>query len=311
MDLFDCEEKFMANVLISNIQRFSTKDGDGIRTTVFFKGCPLRCKWCHNPETFSAHPEIMYNNENCTFCGRCEKNCPKKAITIEDGKLVTDMKKCDYCGLCTDYCYYNAREICGKSMRVEEICEIILKDASFYHESGGGVTLSGGECLMQPDFVAEILKFCKMHRIHTAIDTSGFVPWETFEKILPFTDIFLYDIKAFSSDLHKELTGVSNDTIWSNLEKLSQRGALINLRVPVIEGCNASLEDLEKTASKASELGIKKVNLLPYHDMGKYKYTKLGMDYDSNSMRTPSNEKMEQIKEIFEKYAFTDVKIGG
>ncbi len=301
----------MEKVLISNIQRFSTKDGDGIRTTVFFKGCPLRCKWCHNPETFTPHQEVMYNSENCTLCGRCVVNCPNGAITIENGILTTDSDKCNHCGTCTDYCYYNAREICGKYFSCDEICEAVLKDASFYRESGGGVTLSGGECLLYSEIVTCILKFCKMHRIHTAVDTSGFVPQETFEKVLPYTDVFLYDIKAYSTILHKELTGVDNHLIWSNLEFLCHNGANVNLRLPIIEGCNAPLEDLESIAKKADSLGIKKVNLLPYHDMGKYKYTKLGMEYDSNSMRTPTAEKMEQIKGIFEKYSFTDIKIGG
>lgn len=301
----------MKKVLISNIQKFSTKDGDGIRTTVFFKGCPLRCKWCHNPETFSSDYEVMYNLENCTLCGRCVESCPNKAIYIKDNMVITLPEKCDHCGMCTDVCYYNARELSGKELSVDEVCEIILKDISFYRESGGGVTLSGGECLIHPDFVTRVLKFCKMHRIHTAIDTSGFAPWSVFEQVLPYTDVFLYDIKAFSSQLHEELTSVPNHIIWENLEKLSKEGASINLRLPLIEGCNADIDSLEKIAERTAALGIKKVNLLPYHDMGMYKYTKLGKRYDGDGMRTPSKEKMEQIKEIFEKYNFTDIKIGG
>lgn len=301
----------MKKILISNIQRFSTKDGDGIRTTIFFKGCPLHCKWCHNPETHNPGFEIMYNSENCTRCGRCIDKCPMGAIKLIDGIIVTDREKCNHCGICSEYCYYNAREISGKAMSAAEVCEVILKDTSFYNESGGGVTLSGGECLIYPDFITEVLKFCKEHRIHTAVDTSGFAPWSTFEKVLPYTDVFLYDIKAYSADLHEKLTGVPNHIIWENLEKLTEKGANINLRLPLIEGCNASLSDLEKIAEKTSKMGIKKVNLLPYHDMGKYKYTKLGREYDGNSMSTPSPEKLEEIKKIFEKHTFTDVKIGG
>ncbi len=301
----------MEKVLISNIQRFSTKDGDGIRTTVFFKGCPLRCKWCHNPETFNSHYEVMYNAENCTLCGRCEKNCPNGAITIENGTLTTDTKKCNLCGSCTDVCYYNAREISGKEMTNDEVFDIILKDTSFYNESGGGVTFSGGECTIFPEFLLLLLKKCKAQRIHTAVDTSGYAPFEVFEKIHPYTDVFLYDIKAYDRALHKALTGVDNHIIWENLEKLCNMGANINLRLPLIENCNCNLDDLEKIAEKTYAMGITKVNLLPYHDMGKYKYTKLGKEYDANSMSTPSKEKMEQIKTIFFEKGFKDVKIGG
>lgn len=164
---------------------------------------------------------------------------------------------------------------------------------------------------MYPEFLLGCLKMCKSQRIHTCVDTSGFAPFSSFESILPYTDLFLYDIKSFSSDLHKQLTGVDNALIWDNLEKLCEAGANINLRIPVIEGCNSDLSDIELTAAKAQSFGIKKVNILPYHDMGKYKYTKLGREYDGNSMATPSDEKLASIVQIFEKHSFTDVKIGG
>lgn len=301
----------MNNVLISNIQRFSTKDGPGIRTTVFFKGCPLHCKWCHNPETHNSHEEIMYNAENCTLCSRCVFACPNNAIKIENNMLFTDRTLCNHCGQCTDVCYYNAREISGKTMSINEVCDRIFSDISFYSQSGGGATFSGGECMMYPEFLLGCLKMCKSQRIHTCVDTSGFAPFSSFESILPYTDLFLYDIKSFSSDLHQQLTGVDNALIWDNLEKLCKAGANINLRIPVIEGCNSDLSDIELTAAKAQSFGIKKVNILPYHDMGKYKYTKLGREYDGNSMATPSDEKLASIVQIFEKHSFTDVKIGG
>lgn len=301
----------MENVLISNIQRFSTKDGPGIRTTVFFKGCPLRCKWCHNPETHLLSSEIMYNRENCTLCGRCVAACPEGAVKIENDTVVTDTKKCTGCQRCTDECYYNAREISGKSLSFDEICDIIERDIAFYAESGGGVTFSGGECLMFPQMLTRLLKFCKARRIHTAVDTSGFASWDVLEQIAPYTDLFLYDIKAYSSDLHAALTGVPNGIILENLKKLVSTGADVNLRVPLIEGCNADINEVTAIAEFSSALGIKKVNLLPYHDMGKYKYTKLGLDYDGNSMSTPTDEKLDEIKKIFEKHLFTDIKIGG
>lgn len=301
----------MKNLLISNIQRFSTKDGPGIRTTVFFKGCPLRCKWCHNPETHITGYDIMYNEENCTLCGRCVVLCKKDAIKIENGKIVTDREKCVSCGECTDSCYYNAREVSGKRLSCDEICKIIERDIPFYSESCGGVTFSGGECLMFPDFLTELLKFCKQRRIHTCVDTSGFAPYSVFEKIMPYTDLFLYDIKAYSSSLHEALTGVPNEIIWENLEKLSKEGANINLRLPVIDGCNASLEEIEKIAERTASFGIKSANILPYHDMGKYKYTKLDIFYEGDLMKTPSDNMLKEIERIFKQYGFTHVKIGG
>jgi pyruvate formate lyase activating enzyme len=299
------------SVFISNIQRFSTKDGPGIRTTVFFKGCPLKCIWCHNPETQSAKPEMMYNGENCTLCGRCVFACPSKALSVSDGKIVTDIKKCTVCEKCADVCYYNAREISGKAYSSSEICKVLLRDSAFYSESGGGVTFSGGEAMMYPDFLLTLLKFCKENHISTAIDTSGFAPFSDFEKVMEYTDIFLYDIKASSSALHKKLTGVPNELIWNNLFSLSEKGACIFLRLPLIEGCNADFDEVGEIAERVVGLKIAQINLLPYHDMGKYKYTKLGRGYDSDSMSTPSKEKLEQFKKMFEAKGFTNVKIGG
>lgn len=298
-------------VLVSNIQRFSTKDGPGIRTTVFFKGCPLRCKWCHNPETHASCREIMYNAENCTLCGRCVYACPNEALSVSDGKISTDRTKCVVCGKCADACYYNAREMSGESFSADDIKDAIERDRAFYSESGGGVTFSGGECMIYADLLADLLKFCKAKRIHTAIDTSGYAPFSEFEKVLPFTDIFLYDIKAYSPELHKSLTGVSNELIWDNLAKLSDAGANIFLRLPLIEGCNADFDEVQKIADKVAGFKISQINLLPYHDMGKYKYTKLGREYDGDSMSVPSKEKLEHLKQIFEAKGFTNIKIGG
>lgn len=297
--------------IISNIQRFSTKDGPGIRTTVFFKGCPLRCRWCHNPETHSSKPEIMYSAENCVLCGRCVYACPNDALSASNGQIISDRAKCTVCGKCADVCYYNAREISGRYFSAQEIEDAIARDKSFYIESGGGVTFSGGECMIFADFLLEILLFCKEMHIHTAVDTAGFVPFSEFEKILPYTDLFLYDIKTLSPSLHEELTGVSNELIWDNLFKLERAGAEILLRIPLIEGCNAEFDEVEGIAEKAGGLKIKGVNLLPYHDMGKYKYTKLSRPYAGETMATPSAEKLEHFKKIFEDKGFVNIKIGG
>ena len=190
--------------VIFDIQRNSFVDGPGIRTTVFFKGCNMRCKWCHNPESQSAQKQMMYYKDKCTGCGKCAKVCPNQ------------LKKCDFCGKCELYCPADARKICGKEYSADEVFNEIAKDKTFYENSGGGATFSGGECMLQIGFLCEILKKCKENGIHTAVDTAGNVPWEYFEKILPYTDIFLYDVKAFSEDLHKRGTGVSNKLILEN-----------------------------------------------------------------------------------------------
>jgi len=301
----------MKSALISNIQRFSTKDGPGIRTTVFFKGCPLRCLWCHNPETQSFKKEIMYSGENCVLCGRCAAACPKKAARVTENGIVTDLTVCTSCGKCAEVCYYNAREICGKSYTSEEVFEVIERDRAFYSESGGGATFSGGECMSQVDFLLEVLKRCKAFGIRTAIDTSGYAPWESFQKILPYSDLFLYDVKAADSALHERLVGVPNDLILENLKKLSDEGADILLRLPLISGMNASEEDVTKIAEITKNLKLKGVNLLPYHDMGKYKYEKLDRAYEGDLMSTPSDGEMSHFKEIFEGRGFQNVKIGG
>ena len=193
---------------IFDIQRNSFVDGPGIRTTVFFKGCNLHCTWCHNPESQSAKPEMMFYKNKCTGCGKCREKCPNA------------LEKCELCGKCTIYCPHDAREICGKEYTVDEVLKEILKDKTFYDNSGGGVTFSGGECMLQIDFLEEILKECKKNGIHTAVDTAGHVPFEFFERIIPYTDLFLYDVKCFDSDKHRQYTGVENQLILKNLKRL-------------------------------------------------------------------------------------------
>ena len=196
---------------IFDIQRGSFVDGDGIRTTVFFKGCNLKCKWCHNPEGISPKIEKLFYKDKCTSCKKCDEVCINKK------------KSCTLCGKCALYCPNDAIEICGKNYTENEILDIILKDKSYYDTSNGGVTFSGGECMLQIDFLTEILKLCKENGINTAVDTAGNVPYEYFEKILPYTDTFLYDVKCITEDLHKQFTGVSNGLILSNLKKLAQK----------------------------------------------------------------------------------------
>ena len=271
---------------IFDIQKCSFIDGPGIRTTVFFKGCNLKCKWCHNPESQSPKPEMMIRKNRCVGCGKCFEKCPN------------DLKSCDLCGKCTVYCPASVREIVGKEYTVDEVLSEIVADKLFYASSGGGVTFSGGECMLWADFLVELLRQCKENDIHTAVDTAGCVPFESFLKVLPYTDMFLYDLKAFSDDLHREGTGASNRLILENLKRLSdETDRDIIIRIPVIPGYNADKEELSAMAGFLSTLRIKKVELLPYHTMGDHKYEALGKV--PTTYAVPSEENMAHYKDIF------------
>lgn len=263
--------------LIFDIQRNSYVDGPGIRTTVFFKGCNLRCKWCHNPESQSSEKQIMFYKDKCIGCGRC------KDLTVDDSDFI---------------CYNDAKEICGREYTVNEVFDEIVKDKAYYETSGGGVTFSGGECMLQIDFLFEILKKCKENGIHTAVDTAGNVKWESFEKILPYTDLILYDIKSFTENLHIEGTGVSNRLILENLKKLSEsfNGDII-IRIPVITGFNNEIKEMQKIANFLKHIRINMVELLPYHKMGEHKYEALNIH--SESYDVPADIQIRNYKDLF------------
>ncbi len=270
---------------IFDIVRNSFVDGPGIRTTVFFKGCNLRCAWCHNPESQNPEPQMMFYKHKCTGCGRCTEVCPNH------------MEKCELCGKCELYCPPDARKICGREMTTEEILKEIIKDKMFYDASGGGVTFSGGECMLYPDFLCEILRKSKENGIHTAVDTAGNVPWEHFEKIMPYTDMLLYDVKCANDELHKRCTGVSNKLILENLHRLSSefKGDII-IRVPVIGGVNDSAEEVTKISDILHNIKYKSVELLPYHKMGEHKYNALGIDCEEFTV--PNENDMKIYREI-------------
>ena len=271
---------------VFDIQKCSCIDGPGIRTTVFFKGCNLRCRWCHNPESQKAEREMMFRKNRCTGCGKCLTLCR------------FDLKNCDLCGACTVYCPANAREIVGKEYSLEEMLQEVAADKLFYQTSNGGVTFSGGECMLRVDFLSEILRMCKEEGIHTAVDTAGCVPWESFEKVLPFSDMFLYDLKAFSDGLHREGTGASNRVILSNLQRLSSETACeIIVRIPVIPDYNANMEELSRMAEFLAPLRLRAVELLPYHRMGDHKYEALGRV--PTKYTVPSEEEMESYRALF------------
>ncbi len=261
---------------IFSIQRNSLVDGPGIRTTVFFKGCNLKCKWCHNPESQKTEKEILFYKNKCDGCGRC------KDLTVEDKNFI---------------CFNGAKEICGKEYTAYELFSEIIKDKVFYDASNGGVTLSGGECMLQIDFLAEILKKCKEAGIHTAVDTAGNLSWEYFEKIIPYTDLFLYDIKAVSEKLHIEGTGVSNKAILENLKKISSDyGGEIIIRIPIIPNFNTTPEEIKKIDDFLCGIRYKRVELLPYHQMGKHKYEALNMSFTDYPL--PDKNAIEAYKNI-------------
>lgn len=297
--------------LVFNIQKYSIHDGEGIRTTVFFKGCPMTCKWCHNPESQSYRPSILQNIEKCTSCKKCMELCPESAITYEAGKIKTAEDKCTLCEKCADACLNNAREIVGKKYTLDEIMKEIGKDKLFYEQSGGGITLSGGEIMTQDmDYIMSILKKCHRLGYRVNIDTCGHAKFENFEKLLPYVDTFLYDIKHMDSDIHRKLTGVDNEFVLGNLRKLSEKGAKINIRMPLVEGINSSDEHIDKVIDFLKDLKILKVNLLPYHNTGKSKYERLDMVYEGDDYSAPSSERMEAIKAKFEANNFC-TQIGG
>lgn len=271
--------------VIFEIVRNSFVDGPGVRTTVFFKGCNLDCKWCHNPESKSFDVQMMLYKDKCTHCEKCKDICPNS------------FNKCNFCGKCAIFCPNSAREICGEHVSSDSVFEQICKDVEFYNESNGGVTFSGGECMLQIDFLKKLLILCKNKSIHTAIDTAGNVPWENFEKILPYTDLFLYDIKLFDDGLHKKYVGTSNKLIFKNLSYLSKTGKNIIIRIPIIGGVNDNEVEMKSIARFLNGLNLYNVELLPYHKLGKSK--SLALNQEFYTFETPSTEKLNSLREFF------------
>lgn len=265
------------NGTIFDIKRFAIHDGDGIRTTVFLKGCPLKCLWCHNPESISFKPQLAYYVNKCMHCGSCADLCPTGAHVMTEAGHVFHREHCISCGKCEEACPVAALSLFGKTVTPEEILPVLLEDREFYVNSCGGVTLSGGECLMQPDFCAELLRLLKAEGIHTAVDTCGFVPRASIEKVLPYTDIFLFDIKAVDPQVHKSCTGQSNELILENLRYIDAAGKAIEVRVPYVPGHND--QQMEKISALVKTLkNVTAVKVLPYHNYAGSKYEALDME---------------------------------
>lgn len=301
----------MKNGLIFDIKRYAIHDGQGIRTTVFLKGCPMQCWWCHNPEGQSSKSELTFIENRCIKdCHECLNSCQKEALSFVNNQISINREECNLCGDCTDVCPTEALEIIGRKISIEEVIEEIEKDVVFYDESSGGVTFSGGEPLIQPDFLDALLEECKKRGIHTTLDTSGYASFKVLEKIRKKVDIFMYDVKMMHEGKHKKFTGVSNKLILENLRKLSEKVSNIIIRIPIIPGINDNEENITQTAKFISTLqGIQYISLLPYHKVGKQKYKRLNRTYLQDKTPSPTYEKIEKIKKELEHTGFV-VKTG-
>lgn len=288
--------------LIYNLQRFAIHDGPGIRTLVYMKGCPLTCLWCSSPQTQKKAFEILHIEINCKQCGRCVEICPIGALTLSGETGITlDRKRCTLCNDCVEACLNQAWEFAGKVVTVDELYREVEKDSPFYRRSNGGVTVGGGEPTLQHAFVAEFLKKCKQHYMHTAMETCGYVEWEHLDKLLDYLDLIYIDLKHLDPRQHKALTGVPNERILENTRKASAKRPLI-IRIPLVPGLNDSLENLSATARFASELGdnFMRIELLPYHKFGTQTYGRLGREYEIGQVEPPDEAQMKRLRMIVE-----------
>ena len=285
---------------VFNTQKFSIHDGTGIRTLIFMKGCPLRCIWCSNPESQRTGPEVMFVRSKCTGCGKCAALCREAAV--DDVTFDIDRSRCVKCGLCTSKCYAGAKKMTGRQVTVREMMELIEKDRIFYTNSGGGVTVGGGEPAMQHGFVEELLKACRESHIHTAIETCGYGRWQDICGMFDNADQIFFDLKAIDPELHRRLTGVSNELILHNAEQAAVRGKDVIFRIPLIPGCNDSLTNIEETGIFVGGLSGNgrnvSIEILPYHDLGRDKYRWLDMDYSLEDTGKPDASQVEELKTI-------------
>lgn len=289
----------MTKGLIFNIQKFSIHDGPGIRTTIFLKGCPLRCKWCANPESQSANVQILWDQKKCVHCLQCVKSCMYQAISCREGEIHIDEELCQGCLNCVSTCLQSALSNEGETKEIEEIVRIALQDKDFYEESGGGITISGGEGMSQPDFLKELVKELKKHNLHLAIETTGYIPKETFHELAPLFDLLLFDVKHYDTNRHFEGTGVHNEQIINNLKWAFHQGLEILPRIPVIPSFNNSIQDAAGLASLLTEIGLKKVQLLPFHQFGERKYEMMHKEYAYKNVKALQKEDLTEYQNEF------------
>jgi pyruvate formate lyase activating enzyme len=299
--------------VIFNIQGYCIHDGPGIRTTVFLKGCPLRCLWCQNPESHSALPEPLFAEEKCAGCGKCIQVCPEQAIHLLGKVSYTNRRLCKGAGACVSVCPHEARAVIGRWATVDEVFKAIDADSLFYQESGGGVTLSGGEPLAQPEFASGILKKCKDAGFHTALDTCGYANWPVVEQVMGHVDLVLYDIKHMDPEIHKKYTGASNDLILQNAERIHHKLAIpMRARVALVPGFNDSPENIEATAKFIAHnlSSTIPIHLLPHHRLGVAKWEQLNRRNETAVIDTPSEQHLTECRRVFESFGLT-VIMGG
>ncbi|HSP48132.1 MAG TPA: glycyl-radical enzyme activating protein [Clostridiaceae bacterium] len=299
----------MKKSVVCEIERYAIHDGPGVRTVVFLKGCPLRCAWCSNPETQNPENELYYNQKTCIGCRHCIAACPLGVLTYEEGVRI-DRETCDQCGKCVDVCPTGSLNLVGEEMTAEAVLTEVLKDEAFYASSGGGLTITGGEVLMNAPFVLDLLRRAKAECIDTCIETTGYGKLTDLIGIAEYADTVYYDIKHIDDGRHRELTGVGNRVILENLEVLSKLHGQIVIRMPILSGINSDVASVKEAAEFVFGLGIREVHLLPYHALGKGKYTQLGRPYSLLMLKPPGEEEMEELRMLVEACGLK-VTIGG
>lgn len=291
--------------MVTNIQGYSIHDGPGIRTIVFLKGCSLECQWCCNPECISPHPEVGFIKALCTKCGKCAGVCPEEALICEADQLPRiDRKRCSGCGACSSVCSYKAIVLYGKQMNADEVFDAVNRDKMFYQASGGGVTASGGEALLQPQFVCDLFEKCRRADIHTCLETSGYAAESALRQVLPYTDYILYDLKHLNSDKHRQYIGKPNDLILANAKTVAASGVETLFRMPLIPSINDSLQNIRETAAFLKGLGEKarRIELMPYHHLGGSKYRALDRPYSLSALPQADPAHVEEVKKAFEEH---------
>lgn len=299
------------NTTIFAIKRYALHDGPNIRTTIFFKGCPLNCHWCHNPEGIDFKIDIVYLPTKCVSCNECIDNCQVQALQLTTDGIYRKTDACTSCQTCVETCPALAHEATGRSMTTDQLLNEIKKDLPFYDQSGGGVTISGGEPLSQPESLLALLQECGALGINRTVDTSGFAPTETLKHVAKHTDLFLFDLKHMDNNQHRHYTGVANDLILHNLKTLSEYGQPMRVRFPLIPGMNDDENNIKATGIFIANCkSVQGIDILPYHPSATAKYTKLGLDYKGKTFTVPSQEKIMETVKLLKKY-ISDVQIGG